>query len=247
MAIGLKLIAGTLPTNCYPATPQELYAAMFALGQAEASELDGVIISDTTPAATDRDKAWLKTSAGAPLWPPIYRYFNGQWVMRHNVDPSGSERRIWVGALADLNTYEGGSAGAVGDASGPFWEEDAAFQDRIPMGVGPAIALAVATNYGIANAQVTLAPDNIKDHRHFTAADFSAAGQPKPTASNQTAHSGGGTGNENYIFQGTSTEANIARSSPADGLTGANSAFSVLNPVRGIYVIKRTARIYWVA
>lgn len=219
---------------------------MFSLGAAVLGDLDGVIISDTAPAAEDRDKAWIKTNATAPLWPPIFIFYNGMWVMPNPEPASGDSRRIWVGSLASLITYDGGDAGALSAAGGAMWEEDTDFRDRIPMGVGASLAAAVSTNYGDADASLTLLDANYKNHTHFIAnATPNAAGTPQLSASTYLSWTGGGLGNENYVLLGGTVAATVGISSTVGGAAGNNDPFSILNPVRGIYVIRRTSRVYY--
>ncbi len=236
--IGVPLNIGQLPYTCYPADPQTLYADMFNRARALYPSITGVIISATAPAAADNDKLWIKTSGGAPVGQFI-RY-NAQWVWPHEVPASGNERRIWVGDLTSLDTYDGGEAGAVGDASGPFWTRDTAWNDRMLIGVGPTLAAAVATNYGNADASIVLTESQLPAHRHYVAANVNVSGNPEPTGANQMADNAGGTGQENYILQGTSTDATVARSSA----TGTDAPVNILNPCRSAYIIQRTARIY---
>ena len=65
-------------------------------------------------------------------------------------EPASSGREIvWNGTEAGLNTYGGGDAGAVGDASGPLWQINHDFNGRMIVGVGdipgtdPAISIAL--------------------------------------------------------------------------------------------------------
>lgn len=206
----------------------------------EGSGFTAIISQSTQPGVTDRDKLWYDTDVGR-----LYRFAGGAWVSPHPSAAGGDERRIWVGTLANLITYDGGSAGAVGDNSGPMWEQDTDFNDRIPMGVGPSLALAVSTNYGSAGATTTIAEANLPPHRHYVATNVpNAAGPPLVGANDFLSYSGGNMGNENYnLLPGNGVEPNVARS----GLgAGTSSAFTVLNPVRGVYVIKRTARLNYV-
>ena len=79
-------------------------------------------------------------------------------------------------------------------------------------------------------------------HRHLVAAnDTSSAVAPLST--NQLAQGGHwGGGSNDYDLAGTATAANILRS----GQTGTDVAHNTMPPYRGIYVIKRTARLYYV-
>lgn len=237
----LPIVPPSLPSGYCPTTWQQLANEIVgkAVVQFTSSSFTVVITSATAPAATDRDKLWFNTNDDR-----IYRFHDGAWLNEHEEAPSGLARRIYIGTLTQLQTYDGGDTDASGDASGPMWERDTDFNDRIPIGVGSTLATTVGTNYGDSDASITLSDTNIQDHRHFIAANLNVSSQPAPTASNQIAYSAGGTGNENYIFQGTSTGATIGRTSTVGAATGANEAFSILNPVRGVYLVKRTARIY---
>lgn len=133
----LSLIPGTLPSDCYPASAQAFYNQMFELGAAvQATTLVGVILQDSEPSASDRDKVWARTSAGAPVFPFMWVFFNGLWVAKHPI-PAGS---LWAfpytGTTASIETLDGGAAGAVSSNSGPFWEEAVSFRARMPIGAG---------------------------------------------------------------------------------------------------------------
>lgn len=52
--------------------------------------LEGIIISDSEPVSTDRDKAWLKLDAGTGRALGIYRYLGG-WKALPVIVPSGEE------------------------------------------------------------------------------------------------------------------------------------------------------------
>lgn len=108
-----------------------------------------VVISETTPAALDRDKLWAKIDSNNQLqytftWSLAFNL----WVALHEVPAVGSERRLWVGTTVDLQTYDGGSVAAVTDVTGPFWEVDTDFADKSVIGVGGAHT-PVATDFQI--------------------------------------------------------------------------------------------------
>lgn len=218
---------------------------MFSRARALYPDITGVIISASAPAASDSDKLWIKTSSGAPVGQFI-RY-NAQWVWPHLSPASGSERRLWVGTLVALESYDGGSAGTVGAASGPMWEEDTAFRDRIPIGVGPTLAPAVVTNYGDSNAQYTLVENDIPRHSFFTARQAgNNTGAPYLGAANSMAYQGGGMANENYNLLDAIAAGKTANVGPTNEYGGSpQTPLNFLNPVRALYVIQRTARIYY--
>lgn len=110
------------------------------------------IKGSNTPSVEQRTYAWIKTSSltgeieGVFTWLPSY----GLWGKRHF--PSGvptNERRIYVGSLTSLETYDGGESATVSDTTGPFWEEDTDFRDKLIAGVGPSTFTTVATDYNV--------------------------------------------------------------------------------------------------
>lgn len=63
-----------------PSTGQKLINFVAAYLQIDGlGDLQGIIISDTEPVATDRDKAWIKLDAGSGRAIGLYRYLGG-WV-----------------------------------------------------------------------------------------------------------------------------------------------------------------------
>ncbi len=99
-------------------------------------------IGSDTPSVDFRDRPWLKTDAvtgtilGVFTWSPFY----GAWLQNHwqynGNNPPTNERRIFVGTLTNLETYDGGEAGTVSDITGPYWVQDTTFNDSAAVGVG---------------------------------------------------------------------------------------------------------------
>lgn len=132
------LNAGTLPYNCWPADPQtflnDLASITVALGPSTSNAIVGP--QDSEPAITDRDKAWIRTSGGVPVFPLIWTFYNGQWVSKFPI-PAGTPWALpYTGSLASIDTLDGGSAGIVSINTGPFWEVVASLAARIPVGAG---------------------------------------------------------------------------------------------------------------
>lgn len=161
-----------LPLNYTPLPPgvcfQTWTGFLASLASSSYVELSGDVAplnyGSTQPAANLRDRPWmvLDSVSNAPVqgiglanWSPVY----GQWVVQHTAPASGAERRIYVGSLTDLETYDGGSSGTVSDTTGPFWQEDTAFQDKFPLGVGTTSPL-VATNKDTFNNGTPGAPQS---------------------------------------------------------------------------------------
>jgi hypothetical protein len=138
-----------LPTSFTPFPPGYCFQSYNQFGADIARNLLVVLpgtitpwnIGPNQPVASLRDRPWLVTDAetGAPVqgmggaaWAPAY----GKWVVEYPVPASGFERRLWIGTLNDLETYDGGSVGTVSDTTGPFWEQDTNFDDKGIIGVG---------------------------------------------------------------------------------------------------------------
>lgn len=238
----LAVIPPTLPSGFCPTGWQQLIneGVGKAIVQFTSSIFTVVISAASAPGAADRDKLWFNTNDDR-----IYRYHDGAWLSEHPEAPNGLARRMFVGTLTQLQTYDGGDSDSAGDASGPMWERDTDFNDRIPMGVGSSVATAVGTNYGDADGQITLTEANLPAHKHFCARGTNnLSATPQVGATDQISYNGGGMSQENYTLLGISGEANVGLSS--DGL-GTSAAVNVLNPVRGVYIVKRTSRIYFKA
>lgn len=229
--IGLPLNAGQLPYTCYPANPQTLINDAFRLGSATMPNIRGVVISDSRPATGDQDKFWVKTSSSAPVGQFIF--YNGAWVWPHATPAGGSERRLWVGTLADLITYDGGDVNALGSASGAMWQQDTDFNDRIP--IGATATYPVNANSGAATQ--TLISANLPDHTHEIGCEVSDYAAGSNIAGRFRATGGGA----NFYYD-------QAVSTTVRGLTRVlgtvATSFSILPPIRGIFFIKRTSRTY---
>lgn len=137
--MNLPLIPGQLGYTCWPPNPQTFLNDAMAVSVAQlTSSLVGVIVSDTEPAAADRDKVWFRTSAGAPVSPSLWFFFLGQWLAKHPV-PAGSLWALpYTGSVASIATLDGGVAGAINSdgTTGPFWEEVVSLRARMPVGAG---------------------------------------------------------------------------------------------------------------
>jgi hypothetical protein len=152
-----------------------------------------------------------------------------------------NERRIFVGSLTDLRSYDGGdgTAGPATSTSGPAWQEDTDFQGRSPMGPGaiptsnPAKTLSVGEDFGEgAHAQ---ASTELYPHSHPPGDIFNAfAGFVKP-GQLSSYEIGGGTEIERMGFTGLQGGNASGNADPAN----------VVHPCRGAYIIRATARAFY--
>ena len=193
-------------------------------------EFRAVNFSTSEPVAEERDRPWYRLNPdGSPdRW---YTYFNGQWVSPYEVPAGSDERRIWVGAVIDLETYDGGSAGAVTATTGPFWEVDTDFAQRIPLGVGTLPLSGTVVNVGDTGGldQVTLTTAQTPAHLHTISNAFAA----------QIGFGGGAI----VGFFGTGVGV-VATGDVNTNSTGGGQAHTNMPPYIGVYIIKRTLRIY---
>ena len=245
MATTYQITPGTLSSNCYPAAPQTLYNEMMEKAGISIN-LTGIILATSAPAVTDRDKLWIKLDGTSPVRQFIFAL--GKWVWPHEIPADDSRRIISVAAnAAAIQALDGGDSATVGDTTGAFWEEDTNFQDRIPMGATGSLAALVGTDYGDADAQVSVVAANIPEHRHFIANPDKLSNSGNHLTSTQQCtlqNQGGGIGDQDYTFVGSDTEASIGRTSAYGESTV--TAMNILNPVHGVYILKRTSRKYYV-
>lgn len=235
----VTLIPGTLPSAYCFQSWQKVYNDFFTLATGQLGNsgdtLNTFNYGDTTPAPENRNSPWLRTVAGAPdRW---YVYYGGAWVWPNPESPSTDVRRLWVGTVLSLKTYDGGVDEPVGvdGMTGPMWEEDTSFQGRSPMhpgnipGTNPVVSIAVGNNYGEGQHTQTIA--EMPKHNHTITGEIS-------TNNFWSGDGGNGTG----VGQGDSRNFGTWL---ILGDTGADTAFNITHPVRGIYLIKRTSRIFY--
>lgn len=150
-----------LPVQFTPFPPGYCFTTYTAFGSDIASNLRVELPGNITPinygpnqpASNLRDRPWMVTDAetqapvagmGMATWSPTY----GKWVVPHQIPASSSVRMDWTASLSVLETFDGGSPGTVSPTTGPFWEVDTDWADKVPIGVGAVIA-AVSTNQDV--------------------------------------------------------------------------------------------------
>src|SRR5262245_27152008 len=112
----VQIIPPAFPDGYCPPNAQIFANDLLARARLSSSiTLDKVVISDTAP--TDHTKLWFKTLNGAPFaYPSIPLYYWHQslttWVAAH---PDSPGKHHWeeFDAASDVDTFEGGTAGAV--------------------------------------------------------------------------------------------------------------------------------------
>lgn len=211
-----------------------------------------VVSSDTAPDISLRNLVlWHRPADGR-----IYGWQDGHWAMKHAYTASGGVRIMWAGTPADLWAEDGGdgtdpSLNAPAPYNGAMWEVDPEFAGRSPMGVGdiPNVTtpktLALNENYG--SGEATLQTTNLPPHTHGAepAADsFATLKDGTGGTGNTGLHTvnGGASGTNGVLSSATATGSAGGSGSPA-----ATQPFSIIHNVRGIYLIRRTARVFYTA
>ena len=243
MSTNISLSMGTLSSSCF-----DSLQAMWVDGvsQMTGTVLDGslkYIISETAPGADDQDKLWIKLSGGAPV--RQYVYYNGAWVWPHAIPPSDSRLQIYKGSSSDITGLDGGSAGAVGSATGPFWEIDTDLSGKFPLGVGT-LPSGAAVDSGTTGGSetVTLTSDQLPDHEHLGKAYYRVSGgtdssDPSGLTSDIVHENSAHTTNASFS---SFSHAGVQTTSTV-GTTG--QAHTNMPPYYGVFFLKRTARQYY--
>jgi len=224
---------GTLASGFCPNTYQEMATGFAAkMSVTFPDTFSGVEISPTAPA--DTTKAWMKIDGlGRPY--RIYIFAQGAWIALHPQVPGSI--MIWIDALPDFDTFDGGDNNAIISAmSGAMWREVTELRGRFPIGVGTppgGSAIAVGGTGGAIESEVTLTEANLPEHTHECSGS-----------------EGGASGTGFNFFDGDQSSSDP----PPDPLdleteaAGEGEPFTVptLPPYSGVYFLQRTDRLFYV-
>jgi len=261
MSVNVSFSWGNLPANYCFSTLEAYKNDIFNLLTGNiGGNFNGVIISTTTPAVGDRDKLWVKIdSTGRPLGNFIYL---GSWIWPHPTPASGGERRMYAGTndAAGLWAYDGGDgtdpAGAT-PTTGSMWAVDHDFDFAIPMGPGTnpltydGGAATVLAEGGVAGATLG-AEKGLIDKTELPPIQLGILNTGGASGYLQSVHSTGtpaatgeGLGESGVVTQNTALT-DFLNNPQGGGTSVAQKHHSNLPPVRGIWFIKRSARMYYV-
>jgi len=179
---------------------------------------------------TDLTASWFKLdSSDKPIG--LCCYASGAWIRPHPYLPGTI--KLWLQALPDFDSYDGGDNSVVGPVSGPMWEEATELRARIPIGVGTLPSAQAVTISGADSTggyeTVTLTSDQIPAHTHNISAMSTL---DIDETSNRTLAGTGGNAGE---FSGF-----MATTSVGGGLSHSN-----MPPWIGVYFIRRTNRLFY--
>lgn len=249
--------AGMLPQGYCWTTPQQFNEDIVAI-------LQGILpgnfntfnFGPSKPAPEDQDKPWIRTD-NSGNFDRVYT-FNGVWVSPNQNPPATAFRTMWVGNEANLWAIDGGDGSDPGtspptDTTGAMWQVDTAFAFRIPIGVGtnpiaypPNVATAITVGATTGAEKHTISADELPAHKHLEAMIVGSVA----TGSDLDKTWENIAGSESYpttqeLVQATgSTHSSLVHPYTKVNTTNGYAA-SVLPPVIGVYVVKRTVRIYY--
>lgn len=226
----LPIRPGTLPPGiCYESEQDRLVG----FSENQQAVLTGMAIYNfgaVLPAPEYEIYPWFRTTDG------MWYFYSGDWIsQRPRKDQDPNTRALYVGTLISLQTYDGGDTNPPSDRSGPMWEEDTTFIGRSPIGVGlipgsnPPKTLALLEDHGAGSHIQTIAEMPVHAHPPMDA-DVDGFWMHRTLGT-------GGNGN----VGGTPDAQRVAQT----GTAGNGDPMSIVHPVRALYIIKPSNRLYY--
>ena len=249
-----RLIPGTLPDPYCFTNFQQLNVDLFSIAQVV--NINGAMFYNLGPGPIDadhRDWPWFDTNDfNWYAWSQDV----GLWVRYHPIPASSQSRQLWVGNTTDLQLYDGGDANPPGDASGPMWEVDTNFAAKFPVGPGTFAGGGIVAVTGTGgNDEQTIPATAIPAHQHIVSIGVNTAttGEPAPGSSPGSVQYGIGKTLAVGAIVDDST-GHVARSYPLTSQYSSDpppatptAKLNMLPPYYGVYFIKRSQRLFFVA
>lgn len=232
-------MATTVPINTQPVPVgfcfQDWITSWPTLVGLLSAEVTGLsyVIGSTLPAVEDRDKAWfrLNTDGTPDRW---YVWANGYWLAQHPIPPGPSGIVVmYEGTEVSIDTFDGGEAGVITTTTGPMWQKVAEMNARFPVGPGTfsPSGKVVAIGEDGGTDQTTLASIHIPFHKHDV---------------KQLTNADDGSSQHGSVSTGTGLLVSQTEGFGGDPNQGnATQPFTNRPPYRGIWFIRRTARLYY--
>jgi len=240
----LNIQAGTLPVDCYPASADTFQKLALSLARAVfPSPVFG--IGDTAP--TDHTIPWFRTDSANNFIRTYTWGGYGNWVSPHPVPPADARRFIWVGLESDLVTLDEGTSDPITDTTGPFWVVDHGPDGRFPIASTtgavhplPSGLVIPPTGTGGEEAHSLTVPEMPPHVHHFKveANNTAAQGSGVLTGGDDNATSPRPDGK----FEGNTDSAGGNTDTPPVVVAHNN-----MPPYYGVFLIRRTARIFFTA
>jgi hypothetical protein len=228
----VTLTAGTLPGGFCPVNEQERFNeyAKRLTGQLPGS-YSTIVFQAAKPSVADQDKLWVRTNADGTL-DRSYTFSNGIWRSPHAIPPNFT--MLYWGDISSIDSFDGGAAGTVTATAGPFWAEVTEARGRFPIHPDPNKVLLTTpvSVKGTGGEELhTLVPGALPDHVH------------QLVGANLAIQYGGGTLAAAFLKRdvaGTSVVETVETSG------GNNKAHNNMPPYIGLYLLRRTARLYYI-
>lgn len=196
--------------------------------------LDAGVTSTTPP--SDTSKTWNRLNPDGVI-EGQYRNVGGQWLRPHPIAPSTQWAMPYIGDASSIDTLDGGSAAAVSDTTGPFWEIITAVGGKFPVGVGAfPSGLAVTANGTGGEESVTITTEQMPTHSHSGPGGRTFLTKPWLGITGAYVEQEQSGSNQNY--------SNLEQNT---GSAGGSLPHNNLPPYYGMYFIRRTARKFIVA
>lgn len=200
---------------------------------------------NSTPAAADRDKPWIRTNVDGSM-DKVYTFYNGAWTALHPMAPGSVI--MYEGAEAAIPTFDGGEAGAATATTGQMWEKVSQLDAKLPCGPGSFASgrtLAVTGTTGVEKHTLTESEIPALTHKH--ASPWIAS-----TGASDATDFRFGNSTETVVGSGRvvddSANNHSDRVLPLTGAAtggGGGQSHENLPPVYGIFFLRRTARLYY--
>lgn len=226
---GNVILSITVPDGtCYesPAVDWPLLVSLITANLT--GSLSTVNSGSATPAAADRNKPWLRSNADGSddgQW----TFYGGFWVQKHPL-PTGIIT-LFLGALADIDAFDGGESAVVTNLAGPFWSRATEFDARSPIGPGT-----------LPSGTVISVLDNLGEEKHvLIASELPVAAYQFDTTDGAQVLTKVNANQVGSLNQTGSLDYGFAE--PPENIGGGNG-HNTIGPSVGAWFIKRTARLY---
>jgi hypothetical protein len=215
--------SGTPAGLCYTTLTNDIpLIAQYLRAVFSGSEIN---TGSSTPTAENRTKPWIRTNSDGTD-DGIWEFYNGFWIQKHPL--AAGSVILYEGASTTIDAFDGGETAAITNITGPFWEAVTAMAARSPIHPGTLASgtiINVGDNLGEEKHVMTLA--ELIEHSHVI----------KTFSAGATGGDGGHILNEPDPASDVDHTTEPEGDSPPDGM-------NVIHPVRGIFFIRRTARLY---
>jgi len=189
----------------------------------------------------------------------LYFFDGGSWLSKHQYDPNGPERLLYVGSGASVATYDGGDSTAASVSGGAMWVIDTDYTSKVLRGaVDGANATLPFETGGQDTQQLTVGMVPQQQHFHgvgdtwdpnYPADDDLTFNQRRWTSTQSFGQSvlrslmAGGSGPRSSGAIGTTDAIPVTDS----GTSSPPSPVPTIPAFKGVLVIKRTSRVYYTA